>query len=38
MIIRTVLAFPIDVFDKTIESMPIRTDNIIKCQGQRREY
>ena len=37
-IIRTVLAFPTNVIDKTIESMPRRIDNVIKCQGQRTKY
>ena len=34
-IIHTVLTFPTNVIDKTIESMPSRIDNAIKCQGQR---
>ena len=37
-IIHTVLAFPTDVIDKTIESIPKGIDNVIKCQGQRTKY
>ena len=37
-IIHTVLAFPTDVIDKTIEPIPKGIDNVIKCQGQRTKY
>ena len=37
-IIHTVLTFPTNVIDKTIESMPRRIDSFIKCQGQRTKY
>ena len=33
--IQTVSAFPFDVIDKTIKSMPRRIDNVIKFQEQR---
>ena len=37
-IIHTVLAFPTDVIDKTIESMSRRIDNVIECRRQRTMY
>ena len=37
-IIYTVLAFPTNVINKTIESMPRRIDNVIRYQGQRTKY
>ena len=37
-IIHTVLAFPTDVIDKSIESMPRCIDNVVKCQGERIKY
>ena len=37
-IIHTVLTFPTNVIDKTIESMSRRIDNVIKCQGERTSY
>ena len=37
-IIHTVLAFPTDMIDKGIESMPRRIDSVIRYQGQRTKY
>ena len=37
-IVQTVLQFPSSVIDKTIESMPRRIENVIKCEGQRTKY
>ena len=35
---KTVLNFPLDIINRTIESMPKRIDQVIKMKGQRTKY
>ena len=35
---KTVLNFPLDIINRTTESMPKRIDQVIKMKGQRTKY